>query len=93
MSEQSRNDPCACGSGKKYKKCCYLTKIAESTQVCATGFAAADRDWKFHRTHCVTCASAKGYELLCEDGRRLYSARLNAPDAAVRLRVPKPGTE
>ena len=20
-----RNDPCPCGSGKKYKKCCYLT--------------------------------------------------------------------
>ncbi|MGH7278572.1 MAG: SEC-C metal-binding domain-containing protein [Candidatus Rokuibacteriota bacterium] len=19
-----RNDPCPCGSGKKYKKCCYL---------------------------------------------------------------------
>lgn len=29
MSEQSRNDLCACGSGKKYKKCCYLTKIPE----------------------------------------------------------------
>ena len=22
-----RNDPCPCGSGKKYKKCCYLTKV------------------------------------------------------------------
>jgi hypothetical protein len=22
MSEVSRNDPCPCGSGKKYKKCC-----------------------------------------------------------------------
>ncbi|WP_240182560.1 SEC-C metal-binding domain-containing protein, partial [Vibrio cholerae] len=20
--KQGRNDPCACGSGKKYKKCC-----------------------------------------------------------------------
>lgn len=29
MSEQSRNEPCACGSGKKYKKCCYLTKVFE----------------------------------------------------------------
>lgn len=23
--KQKRNDPCACGSGAKYKKCCYLT--------------------------------------------------------------------
>ena len=22
MSKPSRNDPCPCGSGKKYKKCC-----------------------------------------------------------------------
>lgn len=22
MSKQNRNDPCLCGSGKKYKKCC-----------------------------------------------------------------------
>ncbi|WP_269082983.1 SEC-C metal-binding domain-containing protein [Sporosarcina globispora] len=22
MSKISRNDPCPCGSGKKYKKCC-----------------------------------------------------------------------
>lgn len=21
-----RNDPCPCGSGKKYKQCCFLTK-------------------------------------------------------------------
>lgn len=23
MSHAKRNDPCPCGSGKKYKKCCY----------------------------------------------------------------------
>jgi hypothetical protein len=26
MNEPGRNDPCPCGSGKKYKKCCLLTK-------------------------------------------------------------------
>jgi hypothetical protein len=26
MNEPGRNDPCPCGSGKKYKKCCFLTK-------------------------------------------------------------------
>ncbi len=25
QSEPGRNDPCPCGSGKKYKKCCALT--------------------------------------------------------------------
>ena len=24
MNKIGRNDPCPCGSGKKYKKCCYL---------------------------------------------------------------------
>jgi hypothetical protein len=23
-----RNDPCSCGSNKKYKKCCYLGPVA-----------------------------------------------------------------
>jgi len=27
MAEKAgRNDPCPCGSGKKYKQCCFLTK-------------------------------------------------------------------
>lgn len=26
MSEVGRNDPCPCGSGKKYKKCCGMNK-------------------------------------------------------------------
>ncbi|MDH3327549.1 MAG: SEC-C metal-binding domain-containing protein, partial [Gammaproteobacteria bacterium] len=28
MSEIKRNDPCICGSGKKYKKCCMLKEVA-----------------------------------------------------------------
>jgi hypothetical protein len=90
MSEQSRNDLCACGSGKKYKKCCYLTKIAAPAQ---PGFAEADKAWRFHKSRCEICAIGKTYEAPCEVGKQLYSTRVNAPDAAVRLRVPKPGTE
>lgn len=26
MEKVGRNDPCPCGSGKKYKKCCEITK-------------------------------------------------------------------
>ena len=28
----ARNAPCPCGSGKKYKKCCYLTKWQEEIE-------------------------------------------------------------
>jgi len=31
--EIGRNDPCFCSSGKKYKKCCYLTKASRSAQL------------------------------------------------------------
>jgi len=32
MPEVGRNDPCPCGSGKKYKKCCLLRQESERTQ-------------------------------------------------------------
>jgi len=28
-----RNDPCPCGSGKKFKKCCYLTELSGAAQL------------------------------------------------------------
>jgi hypothetical protein len=30
MSKTGRNDPCPCGSGKKYKHCCLVKNVAES---------------------------------------------------------------
>ena len=30
MNEVGRNDPCPCGSGKKYKKCCGIKKSMQS---------------------------------------------------------------
>lgn len=32
MSKLSRNAPCPCGSGKKYKKCCLLREQASATR-------------------------------------------------------------
>ena len=32
MAKISRNAPCPCGSGKKYKKCCLLRKEAETLE-------------------------------------------------------------
>ena len=31
MSKIGRNDPCPCGSKKKYKKCCYNMRVTERT--------------------------------------------------------------
>ena len=36
MEKVSRNDPCPCGSGKKYKKCCMRKDAAEVTQLTST---------------------------------------------------------
>ena len=33
MSKTGRNDPCICGSGKKYKKCCFGKKKSEIEQL------------------------------------------------------------
>jgi len=33
MNEKvGRNDPCPCGSGKKFKQCCFLTKGGSGTK-------------------------------------------------------------
>jgi len=32
VQKVGRNDPCPCGSGKKYKKCCMLKEMSESTR-------------------------------------------------------------
>lgn len=33
MSKTGRNDPCPCGSGKKYKRCCLIKPCSQQTQV------------------------------------------------------------
>ncbi|HEU4534723.1 MAG TPA: SEC-C metal-binding domain-containing protein [Polyangiaceae bacterium] len=37
MTKIGRNDPCPCGSGKKYKKCC----LAKDEQAALAAYAAA----------------------------------------------------
>src|SRR5262245_13853735 len=41
MSKIGRNDPCPCGSGKKYKRCCYRSAIV-SRQLTPHNFASLD---------------------------------------------------
>lgn len=40
MAKIGRNDPCPCGSGKKFKKCCYLKKTEDISQEGAAEGAA-----------------------------------------------------
>jgi len=42
MATPGRNDPCPCGSGKKYKKCCLLKEEAEEGKVIAEEQAARE---------------------------------------------------
>lgn len=34
MKKIKRNDPCPCGSGKKYKKCCLLQQTSDQSFSC-----------------------------------------------------------
>ena len=41
MAKTGRNDPCPCGSGKKYKQCCFARDEAAAASARAAKFAAA----------------------------------------------------
>ena len=43
MEKPGRNDPCPCGSGKKFKKCCEMKTGAKkiNAQVLSTGTGAS----------------------------------------------------
>ena len=43
VSKVGRNDPCPCGSGKKYKQCCERTThvLSPTTWLAIVGFAVA----------------------------------------------------
>jgi len=43
MQKAGRNDPCPCGSGKKYKKCCLPKQEADERQRAAEQNAERDR--------------------------------------------------
>ena len=44
MDKTGRNNPCPCGSGKKYKKCCFDKKPREQTII----VASPERLYGFH---------------------------------------------
>jgi tetratricopeptide (TPR) repeat protein len=49
MAKPGRNDPCHCGSGKKYKKCCQPKEEAAEREVIARDQAAREERATAHR--------------------------------------------
>jgi len=52
MGKPGRNDPCPCGSGKKYKKCCLAVEAARRTPPPAPPPAPAPPTWQ--HPYCFT---------------------------------------
>jgi tetratricopeptide (TPR) repeat protein len=51
MAKPGRNDPCLCGSGKKYKKCCLATEEAGEREQLAKAQAKRAESAATHRLH------------------------------------------
>jgi SEC-C motif len=47
MSKIGRNDPCSCGSGKKYKQCCLINAVEAPQEPDETGLERA-AEWLLH---------------------------------------------
>jgi hypothetical protein len=81
MAKYGRNDPCPCGSGKKYKRCCLEAQAPSSTlNLAATATVAPE----VHDDLCDCCIDAlneradRALDLLLED--RLDDAEVMARD-------------
>jgi tetratricopeptide (TPR) repeat protein len=51
MAKPGRNDPCPCGSGKKYKKCCLANEEAAEREQLAKAEARRAESVAAHRMH------------------------------------------
>ena len=51
MAKPGRNDPCPCGSGKKYKKCCLANEEAAEREQLAKAEARRAESAAAHRMH------------------------------------------
>jgi hypothetical protein len=66
-NKPGRNDPCPCGSGQKYKRCCLVKdQLAESTALAAAAAARAAAAAQHHHTH-EGCDFCSGHHLDEED--------------------------
>lgn len=84
MSKHSRNDPCPCGSGKKYKKCCLPRDQAKASKAMSTSrFVETDLD---ALSNSVTDLLASGDIQRAEDAcRELFDKFPDQVDGHLRL--------
>jgi Flp pilus assembly protein TadD len=66
MAKPGRNDPCHCGSGKKYKKCCQPKDDEAERQVMAQDQAAREERAEAHRKH-LSAAQHQALAQLAEE--------------------------
>ena len=78
-----RNDPCPCGSGKKYKQCCQLKEVAQTTKHNQINIKKLLQEAKINQTNGDTLNAIECYkqilnqypkhaESLYETGQLLY---------------------
>src|ERR1039458_7979904 len=72
MVKPSRNEPCPCGSGKKYKKCCLLKTASERPIVTPDATEDADliifsESMLMNRVHRDAQAVAASFDLIARD--------------------------
>jgi len=81
MEKAGRNDPCPCGSGKKYKKCCLPLHEADERQRLAEQQAERDQRAAAHRASMREATAAHAFALAgAEDADKLDAASNAAVD-------------
>jgi tetratricopeptide (TPR) repeat protein len=82
MEKAGRNDPCPCGSGKKYKKCCLPMQEADERQRAAEQQAERDQRAAAHRASLREARAAMPADV--EDGADELNAASNQAVDLVR---------
>ena len=62
MEKVGRNDPCPCGSGKKFKKCCE-SKAAKKSIGTAQVLSGANKMSSFFQRHVTPLSPSKAVEV------------------------------
>src|SRR5271170_5000772 len=86
MAKPGRNDPCPCGSGNKYKKCCLAKEEAAEREELAKVEARRAESAAAHRLHLQEARAAMVAGFAAEDGYdrlgMVYEARGDHKQAA-----------
>jgi tetratricopeptide (TPR) repeat protein len=89
MAKTGRNEPCPCGSGKKYKRCCLAKDEQTERAVSAAALTAAAASLHNHPGFCDDCydemAAASNAVLDLIDDGKLDEAERAARDLSERF--------